>query len=163
MQCNRDKHRHAHCNNMVVHSTYIQRNLHAQQSATLKTIVANSPAATTAAIAQDCNEQDNKAPALTSLATRTTWVFRNTQCVQCHQTMKLSSMQLVRESVYRRQMSSTCSIQRSQVVTTNTLRTVQHTIEDNTWMTTWQLRINWMRTYRIAASAANRRVQNKMH
>ena len=118
VQRNRDKHRHAHCNNMVIHSTYIQRNLHAQQSATLKTIVANSPAATTAAIAQDCNEQGNKAQALTSLATRTTWVFRNTQCVQCHQTTKLSPMQLVCKSVHRRQISSACSIQRSQAATT---------------------------------------------
>ena len=113
VQRNRDKHRHAHCNNMVVHSTYIQRNLHAQQSATLKTIVANSPAATTAAIAQDCNEQGNKAQALTSLATRTTWVFRNTQCMLCYRTTKLSAT-VARDAICRQKCTSQAAKQRLQ-------------------------------------------------
>ena len=91
----------------------------------------------------------NKAQALISLATRTT-----RECIQCIASV---CIQLVAEvCIAGRQHTK-------QVATTSTLRTVQHTSEDNNWMTTWQLHVNWMRTYCIAASAANRRVQNNMH
>ena len=121
VQRNRDKHRHAHCNNMVVQSTYIQRNLHAQQSATLKTILANSPAATMAAIAQDST---NKA---TTLKHSYHWRREERGDFVTHSAYRAirprskvplrRAMQLVDKSVYRRQISSACSVQRPQVAT----------------------------------------------